>query len=186
MDKVLCFQVNKVVTNPAGLAAMVRFTPNGAYDVDPVLGSTSTPGFAEWSNFYNYYRVIKVSYKVEVANTENFPVRVYSILMNTDPGTVGNSQFAGNPLSRSHLLSVARGLDRATLSDTRQVAEVVGTRGVETEDNYRAQTNANPLDLIWLGFGAFNPGTAFLASGVVVVGSIKMFIRFYDPKPLFI
>jgi len=164
---------------------MVRFTPNGAYDVDPILGSTNTPGFAEMAILYSYYRVIKVGYRLEICNNETFPVRVYSVLQNTDPGTVGNLQFPGNPMAKSFLLSAKGGMDRTVLSDTKQVATVAGARGVEFEDNYRAVVTANPLDLIYLGIGGNSIGIAFLPNGVTTTGTIKMWVRFYGSKALF-
>lgn len=163
MDVMLSFQVNKTITNAAGTTAMVRYTVNGAYDVDPVLGSTSTPGFAEWATLYTYYRVVKSGYKIEICNNEAFPVRVYSLFQNTDPGTVGNLQFPGNPLAKSFLLSAKGGQDRTVLRDTQQTAVITGARGVEFEDNYRAAVTANPVDLTWMGIGGNSIGIAFFA-----------------------
>lgn len=185
-DKILSFQVNKVAFNAANILAMVRFTPNGTFDVDPTLGSTTTPGFTEWAAFYNYYRVIKVAYDIEVANNETFPLRVYTILTNTDPGTIGNPQFSGNPLAKTALISGKGGMDRCRLRDLKQVSQVVGSQAPETEDNFRAAVTTNPVDVIHLGIGCFNPGSAFVPNGVAVVGVIRMFIRFYDPKTLFL
>jgi len=164
---------------------MVRYQVNSAYDVDPILGSTSTPGFAEWSTLYSYYRVIKVGYKVELCNNEAFPVRVYTLFQNTDPGTVGNLQYPGNPLSKSYLLSAKGGMDRTVLSDTKQVAQIAGARGIEFEDNYRAAVTASPIDLVWLGIGGNSIGIAFLPNGVTACGVIKMWCRFYSAKAEF-
>lgn len=185
MDVMLSFQVNKTVTNAAGTTAMVRYTVNGAYDVDPVLGSTNTPGFAEWATLYTYYRVVKVAYRIEVVNNEAFPVRCYSLFQNTDPGTVGNLQFPGNPLAKSFLLSAKGGQDRCVLSDAKQTATITGARGVEFEDNYRAAVTANPVDLTWMGIGANSIGIAFLPNGVTSCGVIRLYTRFYNPKALF-
>lgn len=186
MDKVLSWQVNKIPLNAAGINAMVRFSPNSAYDVDPVFGSTSTPGFSEWAALYSYYRVVKIGYRLQIVNNETFAVRVYTIFTNTDPGTVGNSQFPGNPLAKDYLLSAKGGQDRCLLKDTKQVAQITGARGVEDEDNYRAAVTASPTDLVWLGVGANTVGASFLANGVSVAGYIKMWVRFYGPKSTFI
>lgn len=184
-DVVLSFQVNKVALNAAGSSCGIRYTPNGAYDVDPVLGSTSTPGFLEWTALYTYYRVIKVSYQFDIANNELVPVRAYVGFTVTDPGTTGNSQFPGNPLFKSKLLAGKGGLDVCRLKDTKTVASVVGTSGVETEDNFRGTATSNPTDLIYLFAGGNSIGGAFLGSGISVAGSVRMYIRFFDPKILF-
>lgn len=185
-DAVLAFQVYKLVTNAAAVTCQTRFQINGAYDVDPVLGSTNTPGFAEWASLYTYYRVVAASYDLEIVNNEAFPVRAYSVFTNTDPGTVGNNQYPGNPLAKSHLLSAKGGLDRAHLKMYRQISQITGARGVETEDNYRAAVTAVPLDLAWLGIGGVSLSPAFLPNGISVSGNIKMYIRFYNPKALFL
>lgn len=184
-DVVLSFQVNKVITNAAGSTCSARYTPNGAYDVDPVLGSTSTPGFVEWTGLYNYYRVVKVQYELDVANNESIPVRAYTGFTNSDPGTVGSSFLPGNPLYKSKLLAAKGGIDVHRFRDGKTVSTVVGTTGVETEDNFRGTATTNPTDLIYLEIAGNTVSGAFLGAGITVSGVVRMFIRFYDPKILF-
>lgn len=184
-DVILSYQVDKVSVNAAGNDTMVRFAPNSAYDVDPTLGSTATPFFNEYASIYSYYRVIKVTYDVTVVNNEAFPLRCYSMFANTDPGTIGHYALAGNPLVREGVVSAKGGMDRVRLRGSSTVSAVVGTKGVEMEDNFRAAVTASPVDLIWLGFGARSPGSGvayYLANGVTVAGCIKMYVRFYDVK----
>lgn len=49
----------------AGNGALKTYRLNGAYDVDTAVGSTSTIGFATWTNQFGYYRVWRTSVKVE-------------------------------------------------------------------------------------------------------------------------
>jgi len=184
-DVVLAFQVNKIALNAAATTCSVRYIPNGAYDVDPVLGSTATPGFTEWMALYSYYRVVKVSYQLDIANNEAVPVRAYCGFTNTDPGTVGSTFLPGNPLYKSKLLAGKGGIDVHRFQDTKTVSTVIGTRGVEVEDNYRGTATSNPVDLIYLEVAGNTVSGAFLGAGITVSGSVRMFIRFYDPKILF-
>jgi len=164
-------------------ATSVRFTPNAAYDVDPVLGSTSTPGFAEWAAIYNMYRVVGVRYHVSFATTEaTLPCVVYTHLSNTDMGTTANSTITGNALSKWCVLGVATGPSTVALSDYQTIATIVGTNSVETEDNYRALTNAVPADLTWLGCGAQTLTGGNFTGGVQIFARIEMEVRFFDRK----
>lgn len=184
-DVCLSFQVSKTAINAAASTCGIRLTPNGAFDVDPILGSTNTPGFSEYAALYNYYRVVKVEYDLEICNLETFPVRAYTFFANTDPGTVGNFQFPGGPYCKSHLLAGKTGTDLQHFKDSKLVATVVGTSAVEKEDNFRAAVTANPVDLIWLGIAGNSVAGAFLPNGIAIAGQVRMYTRFYDAKVLF-
>jgi hypothetical protein len=159
-----------------------RFTPNSAYDVDPTAGSTSTPGFAEYANLYGYYRVVRVSYKIEISNTDALPVHAYTYFTNADPGTSMPYTVVGNPLAKGKLLSAGGGgRDTIVLQDSQTVATILGSNTVEWDDQYRSLTNASPADLVWLTVGVHQPGgTSITAASVNVVVVIRMLIRFYD------
>lgn len=184
-DVVLAFQVNKIALNAGASTCSIRYTPNGAYDVDPTLGSTATPGFTEWMALYTYYRVVKVSYELDIANNEAIPVRAYVGFTVTDPGTTGSTYMPGNPLYKSKLLAGKGGIDVHRFRDTKTVSTVIGSKGVEMEDNYRGTSASNPTDLIYLEAAGNTVSGAFLAAGLTVSGNVRMFIRFYDPKILF-
>jgi hypothetical protein len=188
MDIVLAYQPNKTALNAGASTCGIRFYANGAYDVDPVLGSTTMPGFTTFigtsttTGLYNYYRVIRTGYNISICNNESFPVRVYTGFTNTDPGTVGNIQLPGNPMFKNALLSAKGGNDRVTFKDSKTIATIVGSSGVETEDNFRGVYNANPVDLTYLFVGGNSVAGAFLPNGISIAGSITMTIRFYDSK----
>lgn len=188
MDVVLAYQPNKSALNAAASTCGIRFYANGAYDVDPVLGSTVMPGFTTYmgtsptTGLYNYYRVIKVKYDLEFANLETFPVRAYAGFTNTDPGSTGNLQLPANPMFKSHLLAAKGGNDTCRFRDTRTIAAIVGSGNVESEDNFRGTFSANPVDLCYLFAGGNSVAGAFLPNGLAIAGSIYMTIRFFDSK----
>jgi len=184
IDIKLNYSFNKLLTAAGSAVVAVRFNPNAAYDVDPTLGSTSTPGFAEWAAIYNFYRVVAFSYDAEFVNNEAFPVICWSFASNTDPTTAATSIITSNPLTKTGILSSKTGNDRHKVRGRHMISGIVGTDAVEYEDNYRALTNAVPADLVWLAFGLHSATGANLTLGAVLWGNITMFVRFYDRKIL--
>lgn len=164
-----------------------RWTPNGAYDVDPVLGSTATPGFDEYAVFYDYYRVTSYRYEIDVANKEAFPLVVIVLNTNTDPGTTITNwvQYSAQEYCSSKILSATTGgSDSKTFRGAYTVAQVLGSIVPETDDLYSALTSAVPADLIWLGLGIDVPGNTVLFTDLGIDFNIKIYmnIRFYGRK----
>lgn len=184
MDVRLKFRKAAALTGAAG-AGFVKLTPNGAYDVDPALGSTETYGFDEYAALYSYYRVVSYSYKIQVVNaSQTTPVNVYVMNTNTDPTLSGTnfSLYSTNPYSQTKLLaqSPAPGA-KAFFAGHHQVAKILGASVVETDDNYRALTTANPSDLVWLTMAVENVGITGGDANVNLsyIIDITMSIRFY-------
>jgi len=180
-DVKLTFVTSKSLATGTNVSS-VRFTPNSAYDVDPVLGSTSTPGFSEWATLYGFYRVVAFSYKVDFVNTETTrSCAVYTVATNADPGTSLSYIAGANPMSKMTVLAPLSGQNRASLSGSHKVADILGSDAPETADSYRATVAASPADLVWLGCGAQTlSGNSFTTGNVEVLISITMFVRFYD------
>jgi len=180
LDVTMSFQVYGVTLNAAGSVCMRRFRPNALYDVDPILGSTTVPNFTEISALYAYNRVISVRYELTLCNLETFPLNVYTILLNSDPGTLGHIQLQGNRMCKTQMVSGKGGMDRAIMRGSSTVSNIVGTN-IENEDNFRGTSTAVPVDNIWLGIGAYSPSLAFLPNGVTISGRVLMRTRFFDP-----
>ena len=165
-----------------GTVIAKRYTPNAAYDVDPVLGSTSTPGFAEWAALYTYYRVHRVKVHVKFSNLDNLGVSLYSVFSNTDPGTAGTNyyNYAQSAFGRTFELGpFYSGAGSVVLNQAVQVHELLGMP-INQADSFRSVTTSIPTDLIYWGFGIYsNAGTNF-ANGVSYTGWIEMDVRFYS------
>jgi len=170
--------------------ATKRWTPNSAYDIDPILGSSAMAGYAEWAAFYSYYRVVAYKYSIAVTNAEAFPVAVYMLNTNVDPGVAGtNGQVqASNPLSQQALLGpLTGGANRKVFNRRLRVSQVVGTMAPETADSFRAVTTAAPADLIWLAVVADTMDSTHVFSahlGVFIQVTIEPLVRFYGRKTL--
>jgi len=171
-------QFNSVATS----LGVAEFTPNAAYDVDPSLGSTETYGFDEYAALYSYYRVVTYSYIVTVTNSGNSPLMAYVVNSNTQPSVSGTrwDLYTTNPYCKSKLLAPVTGNPTTvTFRGTISCGKLLGSRAVETDDNYRALTTANPADLLWLGIAGESIATAV---GVVFTYDLRltMHVRFYS------
>jgi len=161
----------------------VRFKINSLYDIDPLLSSTAIPGFAEWSSQYNFYRVVKVGYSVFFINRDLLRTAMcLTYLSNSDPGVTMPRSNIGNALCKYTCISTAQGMNRGRLSSTCNVSTILGSNTVETDPNYRALTNADPADLVWLGVGVSTTPTGPSTSPVTCFIVITMYARFYDRK----
>lgn len=177
------------LTSVGAQAVSKRWVPNGAYDLDPVLGSTAMPGFAEYATFYSFYRVISYSYFLEVTNNQVFPVSAYVLNTNNDLGlTASNFElYSVAPHCQGILLSgfpSAKGYH--AFKGKFEVSRILGSRAPETEDNYRSLTNALPADLVWLSLGINTNSAANLLTAVGVTMKLRLFCntRFYGRREL--
>jgi len=165
-----------------GTVIAKRWTPNAAYDVDPALGSTSTPGFAEEAARFTYYRVEKFKLRVTFSNLDNLGVSLYSVVSNTDPGTAGTNYFnyAQSAFGRTfELAPFYSGRGTVTLNQTVNIAQVIGM-DISQADSFRSVTTSIPTDLVYWGFGIYSNALTNFANGVSYSGTIEMYTRFYS------
>jgi hypothetical protein len=165
-----------------GTVISKRYTPNAAYDVDPVLGSTSTPGFAEYAALYTYYRVHSYTIKIKFSNLDNLGISLYIVHSNTDPGTGGTNyhNYAQSAFGKTfELAPFYSGTGSVTVRQTIQVHKLLGMPILQA-DSFRSVTTSIPSDLVYMGFGIYsNAGTNF-SNGVSFTGTITMHTRFYS------
>jgi len=188
----LSYVAQESLSSASTSAAARYIKTNDAWDVDPAFLSTSTIGFTEYSAFYNYYRVIGYTYTLEVINTNTFPVIFTVGNCNTNLGlssgnntTIDLFPSSGNQLFTQRVLAQsAAGGCKSNFSGSHTICQVVGSSAPETEDNFRALTNASPLDLTYLVYGATGFASTNLAAFIDVVIRFHLKIRFYDRKVL--
>jgi hypothetical protein len=181
LDVKLLFRKTLHQSTGATNLAIGEFTPNGAYDVDPTLGSTETYGYDEYAALYSYYRVIGYSYVITCSNGGTAPLMAYVTNTNTRVSLSGTRWdfYSTNPYSQSKLLAPTGGAPtNVTFRGRHQVAKILGSRAVETDDSYRATTGANPTDLIWLGIAGESIATA-VGIDFTFDARITMQVRFY-------
>ena len=169
-----------------GTVIAKRWTPNAAYDVDPVLGSTSTPGFAEWSGLYTYYRVVKYKVHMNFVNLDNLGVALFTYNTNVDPGTAGSSgaQYAQSTFGRTYdLAPFYSGGGKVVLNQTLSVKRILGMPVMQA-DSFRSLTTSTPSDLVYFGFTILSSSGVNFTNGIQYSGYIEMDTIFFARKEL--
>jgi hypothetical protein len=162
-----------------------RFTPNNAYDVDPTLGSTSTPGFSEFAALYSYYRVHQYLVDFDAMNADPLAVSVYICHTNVDPGTSsGYQQYSCGAYGHNKAISPKGGMDKFHFRQKISIPKLVGAIDVTTDDSFRALTNGGPTDTVYFGLGIGTISGANFTVGVDFNGYIEMWVEFYGRKNL--
>lgn len=181
----LRYPVLKLINSLASAGSAVRFITNGVYDVDPTLGSTSTPYFSEWSAMYSYYRVLSYSLQIHVSNNESQPVELYVVHSNTDPGTTGINflQYSNASYNKITALAANTAQHAKTVTSSLSPMRIVGDRAVRTEQNFWGSSTSNPVDLTYIGIGA-NINSGNLTNGVYIAGYLQFTVEFFDRKNL--
>jgi hypothetical protein len=188
----LHFFTSPVITNNGNGYTNNRYVLNQAYDVDPLLGSTTIAGLTEMAAFYGAMRVIGARVVVEFSNNEAFPITVYfcsSLQVGVDPtaNTTNGLDYPMNPYTISRALSAKGGQDHCIIKKNLDLSRLL-TKQVLTDDNYASGTNgAIAAGYRFYGIcGAIAAGTnTFTTAGGVLV-SFHVFLRtiFYDRKLL--
>jgi len=166
----------------AGMAySNIRFSMSNAYDFDPLLGSTSAPGFTEMATLYRRYRVNSGKLTVMAANNETFGGMIYVTPVNADPGanTATYQAYVSNPLTRKRPIGAVSGNSTATLHLKASPTMFGGSANVEIDDSYSALVNAGPTNQIWFMIGFYNI-TGAQASGVSLSVDLDVDIDFYE------
>lgn len=181
-DVRLRYQIKGIIGGGGAFSHGLRWQPNCAFDVDPVLGSTSTPGFAEWAAMYSYYRVHRVTTHVVVCNLDNLAIEVSALVSNVDPGTVG-SDWGTKAASSAFgfvgtLAPFYSGRGEQTIHRSFQVHKVLGMPVMQA-DSFRSPTTTVPTDKIFWGLAISSIAGTATVNGCSYDGWIEMETRFY-------
>jgi len=180
---VLSFNGNGNLNNGGFTYANSRLIPTYAYDVDPVLASTSLPGFAEMQTIYRSYRVNWFRQVCAFSNEEAFPILVYMCPLNVDPGadTTLFQQLLSNKRCVKTLLGPLTGNGISTLDTGRVgVDEFGGTAMTLADDKTAAQTTSAPQNNLYIATGVITNGVNTLANGCFVTTDLYIEIDFFE------
>jgi len=161
-----------------------RFLPNGLYDVDPVVGSTTAVGATEWFALYNRYQVLKYTVVYEFLNQDVLGAELNIVNTNTDPGATNTNyaSYARNAYGRHVLLGSVNSMNRATITQTFATKQILG--GYQSLDTLTGTPTSNPTNVIFTGVGLSPTPVGAMSIGVTVVITVNMLTRFYERKPL--
>lgn len=170
----------------AGQVFSRRWIPTALYDVDPLLGSTTTVGFTEMSAFYGTYRVYKSKVIVRFVNTSSSqPLQGVVIPLNQDPGaspSVATTQsWENNAYSKVKLLPCV-GADPVTIVSTMSTEKIYGSKMVYFDDNFAANVTTTPVNNWYWVIGILSPVALGSAINVTVEVDIIMDAEFYNRR----
>jgi len=167
-----------------GLGGIAKqFNPNCPFDVDPSLGSTSTPGFVEMASLFGFVRVLRYRYKVQFLNKEAINVTCIVVNSNSNPGTGNLLSLVGNEyVKTSSIGPMLSGKGTCVLKGTVDVSQLVGSLSVETDDSYASTTAAVPTNKVWLSVSNDYIGGTGTTAGTAIIIDISMLCRFYERK----
>lgn len=172
--------------NVGGFVCSWRYRLNSAYDPDPLLGTGAISGFNEWAAFYTHYRVLSLSYDVNISNMEAFPLTAVAAPTLTDLGANSTNTITlpEIPYGKKRCLSAKTGADRCRFRGTVTVAKLEGSTEPFTDSSFAATVSTNPAMIRFMNFGV-SSGASALVSGVFISARLEYLVQFYARVPVF-
>jgi len=163
---------------------VIRLQPSAAYDIDPSIGGTVPPGFAEMATLYNSYRVRSSRCVVEATNTSATSMLQITLLpTNLDPGGSPTSTYVTSSREQPYATSKSlppTGGPTVKLSSNMSTEKIFGSPMVRYDDNFAALVNAIPVNN-WFWIVAIYAGAVQSAAEPVFVNiGVDIDIDFYD------
>ena len=179
----LRFFYSPVVNLSVNSSSILRFQPTGAFDIDPLIGGTQPPGFAQWSGFYSSYRVRSSKCSVEATNTSlTSTCRIMVAGANIDPGAAPAASYitslVENPCNSK--LSGPVGSPVCKVVNSFSTEKMYGNPMVEYDDNFASLVNTVPNNNWFWVIGFYSPAVIPAASPLLVSLVIEIEIDFYD------
>lgn len=159
--------------------------PTSIFDVDPLIGGSSTYGYAEWAPFYNRYRVHSSRLTVRFSNREVESCDVYILPTNTNPGAnvADPSPYYTHPAAKKGLLGSVYAKDNVTLSYKTTTLKM-GAVADFADDAFSSPFGSNPTqDWFWF-IGAYKGASLNLTNGVTCYVECSMAVDLYDKRVL--
>jgi hypothetical protein len=174
-----------VTANSSTPAPAYRFKPTAAYDVDPNVASTATPGFSEMAAFYLSYRVKGSRIKVQVVNQSSTAGELIVVPLNLDPGAaiLPNTviSWKSNPYSKFNMISTAGG-PVTTVSQQMTTRKIYGNKMTDYDDNFSSPTSSTPVNNWFWAIGVYTMATT--TSTFLLDLCIDMDVEFFDRRYL--
>jgi hypothetical protein len=165
-----------------------RYRPTSAYDVDPLLGSTATPGFNEWAAFYSNYRVTMSKIRIRFSNASTLQGALVVICpLNADPGASPSgatvSSWIESPYSKHDIVGTA-GSSPTTLTCEMSTEKLFGSKMVYFDDNFTSLVTTNPVNNWYWGLGAIGPLAPASTQNIQTLIDIELGVEFFSRKIL--
>lgn len=178
----LRYSVFKQIVNAGFQYANVRYNPTYCYDVDPLLGSTAMPGFAEYGAIYRLYRLRSSTIVARFSNTEGSAMVCFVTPLNYDPGSNATPQgfMLSSTLCKKFLLGNTNGNGIGLIRHGISTDVIAGVRDVQVTDTYVGTTSgsAAPANSWYWAVGIAS--SANQVTGVYVDIDMQCEIEFFE------
>lgn len=170
-------------------ATGARYRPTSAFDVDPLLGSTATPGFSEWAAFYSNYRVTSSRAQFRFNNTSTVQGAMCVLVpLNVDPGASPGvatiNTYIENPYCKVKTMGLS-GSPSVTLTSSMSTEKIFGSKMVYFDDNFQSLVTTNPTNNWYWAVGVLSPLAPVGSPQLInVYIDIEMGIEFFSRKIL--
>lgn len=177
MHKCVLSLVEPFLLSSGSAYAYKHYHTNDVWDPAITGSGTNMPGRAALADMYFNFRVTFYEGSLTVINKETFPVGVYLLHTNTDPGSLGANYVtaAGQQFGQSTELGSVNGNSKHVFRFRHTIIEVVGSMAPRYEDNYSgALASSSPTDLTWLSIQASSMGAGNLTNGVQCITRLNL------------
>jgi hypothetical protein len=162
---------------------LLRISPTGLFDMEPVAGTTQPPGFSQFSLFYGSYRVLSSKIKLEAwCGDANSMIKMTVFPMNLDPGASPTATFFTSapeqPYARSVPIS-AGGPPRKIVHDM-STQKMFGSAMTRFDDNFSSLVTGNPNNNWYWIVSWYNAATISSTTALIMNVSVEMEVEFFD------
>jgi len=164
--------------------SLKAYNLTNAFDWDPTLGLTTTPGFASWAGLYRKFRVPHNTIEMECVNKEAFGINAFIAVVNFLPSLVASPQkyLSSNDFdSHQRLLSPVSGANHMKTRLRASINSFGGSANTQVEDAYCYLTDgtSSPGDNLYALIGHESNSVASV-SGATFTIRIHATVEFFE------
>jgi hypothetical protein len=165
-----------------------RFRPSSAYDVDPLLGNTSMPGFTEWASFYQNYVVTVSKCTVKLTPGGSSVPELIILLPTTldlgsSPTVATVTSLTDQSYASSKMISTP-GAPGITLESTMSSEKIFGSNRIYFDDQYQSLVTTSPsLNWYW-NISGLSTSPVSSASTIYMETVMDIGVVFFNRKNL--
>jgi hypothetical protein len=161
-----------------------RWQPTAAFDVEPLLGGITMPGYDEFAAVYGSYRVRGSRIIVKMTGIGALGATIIVVPLNADPGATPTAAtmiaWRSNPYAKSAMVGNS-GSHPSTIKHSMTTAKLFGSNMVETDDSFASLVSTIPTNNWWWAVALYQN---FVYAAQPVLSDIQILcdIEFYDRK----
>jgi len=165
-----------------------RYRPTSAFDIDPLLGNTSCPGFNEFATLYQSYRVTWSRCELRISPGGGaLPTLVTLVPLNVDLGSGPTFATATSLADQTYAKSKVAGAPGSPTISLRMemsTEKIVGSKQVYFDDNYTSLVTTSPVNNWYWNISGIITSAASSSSTFYIETKIHIGVEFFDRKQL--